>query len=164
MKAQAVALPYAGGRVEMLILLPYAPDGLPALEKAVTTENFESWGRWLRFMDGNVLLPRFKMADEFNLNDALKEMGMRRAFSRDADFGGMCAEPLLISQVIHKAFVDTNEEGTEAAAATGVPMPGGVEEPEQRFTFRADRPFLFVIRDTGSGTPLFVGRIVNPMA
>jgi serpin B len=93
-------------------------------------------------------------------------MGMRRAFSPDADFGGMCSEPLMISKVVHKAYVDTNEEGSEAAAATGVAMVRAsmpVNQPPP-FVFRADRPFLFVIRDTAANVPLFLGRVANPMA
>jgi serpin B len=163
---QAVALPYFGGRVEMMIVLPARPDGLPAVEKALTANKFKDWAARLRRSDGQVLLPRFTATDEFNLGDTLQDLGMRRAFGKEADFGGMCDEPLMIGQVVHKAFVDTNEEGTVAAAATGVTMKpmAAPPQPKQPFVFRADRPFLFVIRDTGTGTPLFVGRIANPTA
>jgi serpin B len=163
---QAVELPYAGGRMSMLVVLPAAADGLSALEKTLTADRARGWVDHLRSKFGQVLLPRFKVADEFDLGDTLQDMGMKLAFSNSADFSGISAEQLLISKVIHKAFVETNEEGTEAAAATGVAMApkAAAPEPETPFTFRADRPFLFVIRDTSSGTPVFVGRVVNPMA
>jgi serpin B len=160
---QAVDLPYAGGRMAMLVILPAAADGLPALEKRLSSERLATLVEKLRYQHGQVLLPRFKMTEEFDLSATLQDMGMKRAFSVDADFGGMCAEPLMISKVIHKAFVETNEEGSEAAAATGVTMRVATAmAPEAPFTFRADRPFLFAIRDTTTGTPLFVGRVANP--
>jgi serpin B len=91
-------------------------------------------------------------------------MGMKRAFSGDADFSGISStEHLYISDVIHKAFVDVNEEGTEAAAATGVPMRAmAVRRPTPVPVFRADHPFLFMIRDTKAGSVLFLGRLTAP--
>ena len=94
------------------------------------------------------------------LNEALQKLGMVEAFSADrADFSGMAADPLHVAAVVQKAFVDVNEVGTEAAAATGVVM-------QARSTgappFRADRPFLFLIRDVNHGTILFMGRVMNP--
>jgi serpin B len=161
---QVVTLPYSGYRVDMMIVLPAKADGLPDVEKTITADKFKEWSGKLRKSDGQVLLPRFKMTDEFDLGNALKEIGMRLPFSKQADFGAMCEEPVIIGQVVHKAYVDTNEEGTEAAAATGVKMlpMAAPPQPKQPFVFRADRPFLFVIRDTGTGTPLFVGRVANP--
>lgn len=162
---QAVDLPYAGGTVSMLVVLPATPDGLPAVEKSLSAETLRDWNGRLRQADGDVMLPRFKTTDGFDLGDTLQSMGMKLAFSDDADFGGLCDERLKIAKVVHKAFVDTNEEGTEAAAATGVGMKlAAAAAPRERFKFRADRPFLFVIRDTANNTPLFVGRVANPMA
>jgi serpin B len=163
-RVQVVTLPYSGSRVDMMIVLPAKPDGLPDVEKTLTADKLKEWAGKLRNSDGEVLLPRFKLTDEFDLGNTLKEIGMRLAFSKQADFGAMCEEPVMIGQVVHKAYVDTNEEGTEAAAATGVKMlpMAAPPQPKQPFIFRADRPFLFVIRDTGTGTPLFVGRIANP--
>jgi serpin B len=160
---QAVDVPYVGGKIAMLVVLP-AAGGLPAVEKALTVDKLTAWTSRLKFADGDVLLPRFKTTDKFELGDTLQAMGMRLAFSDSADFSGMCSEPLQISSVVHKAFVDTNEEGSEAAAATGIAMRAtAARVPQERFTFRADRPFLFVIRDVTAGTPLFVGRIANPL-
>jgi serpin B len=157
---QAVDLPYAGNRLSMLVILPAAPDA----EKDVNAANLRDWVAKLAVKPGEVLLPRFKVTDEFELSETLKAMGIKRAFSASADFSGMCAEPTMISKVVHKAYVDTNEEGSEAAAATGVAMVrASMPLKQEPFTFRADRPFLFVIRDTATNTPLFVGRIANPV-
>jgi serpin B len=160
---QAVDLPYAGNHISMLVILPAAAEGLPALEKDLTADRIHGWVGKLTSKPGEVLLPRFKTTDEFDLTATLQEMGMKRAFTPTADFSGMSPEPLLISKVVHKAFVETNEEGSEAAAATGAAMRlAAAPAPQEPFTFRADRPFLFAIRDTSTGAPLFVGRVANP--
>src|SRR4029453_17543416 len=103
---------------------------------------------------------------EFQLKEALSALGMSLAFApRKADFSGIAtAEPLWLSAVIHKAYVDVNEKGTEAAAATGVMMRTMSARVEPLAVFRADHPFFFVIRDNGTGSLLFAGRLVNPQA
>jgi serpin B len=115
----------------------------------------------------DVSMPKFKFTAQFELNKVLKEMGMRRAFAADeADFSGMATrEKLFISDVIHKAFVAVDEKGTEAAAATAVliaPTASAMPLPRPSATFRADHPFLFLIRDNRTGSILFMGRVVNP--
>jgi serpin B len=111
-------------------------------------------------------LPRFKTEKSFTLNEPLKALGMRAAFEK-ADFSGMHTggEQLDITAVIHKAFVDVNEEGTEAAGATGVVvgLTSAAPPPAPKY-FRADRPFLFLIRDHKTGSVLFLGRVENPRA
>ena len=113
-----------------------------------------------------VYLPKFKLESQYSLKDVLSSMGMPTAFSGAADFSGMDGgQDLYISDVYHKAYIEVNEEGTEAAAATGVVMnwaavAPGSEEPVP--VFRADHPFLFLIQDNDTGTILFAGRIVNP--
>ncbi|HEX4590335.1 MAG TPA: serpin family protein, partial [Gemmataceae bacterium] len=155
--------PYAGNRVAMMVMLPAGE--LSPVEKTLTADRLNGWNAQMASRPGEVLLPRFKTTDEFDLGDTLQAMGIRRAFTPDADFRGMCPEPLMISKVIHKAYVETNEEGSEAAAATGVTMKrASMPVPQPPFIFRADRPFLFVIRDTATNAPLFVGRIMNPAA
>lgn len=154
---KALELPYAGQEVSMVIFLPYRVDGLPEFEKSLTKENV---AKWLAEMQKTPLLavaiPRFKMTCEFELEDSLMEMGMVSAFGESADFSGMSGgKGLYILDVILKAFVDVNEEGTEAAAATAVSVKNG-------YIFHADHPFLFLIRDNRTGAILFLGRLVDP--
>jgi serpin B len=108
----------------------------------------------------NVFLPRFKFETKYFMKDDLMEMGMPTAFSSSADFSGIVeAGGLFIDKVIHQAFIEVNEEGTEAAAATGVSM---IESAPIVETFRADHPFIFLIRDRITGTILFMGRVMDP--
>ena len=158
---QALELPYQGDRLSMVVLLPKAKDGLGALEAALSADKVSEWVSKLSRREVRVALPRFKTTAEFSLGDTLVAMGMTDAFGGDADFSGMTgAKDLFISAVVHKAFVDVNEEGTEAAAATAVVVRAlnGGGPPE----FRADHPFLFLIRDTKTGAILFLGRIADP--
>jgi serpin B len=161
---QALEIPYAGADLSMVVLLPKKSDGLPDLEKAVTLDKLTLLISKLRVREVDVYLPKFKMETSFSLKATLQAMGMKRAFSGDADFSGISStEHLYISDVIHKAFVDVNEEGTEAAAATGVPMRAmAVRRPTPVPVFRADHPFLFMIRDTKAGSVLFLGRLTAP--
>jgi serpin B len=161
---QALELPYAKGELSMIILLPKEMGGLGALEKSLTLKDLSQWLGVLGKREVVVSIPKFKLTSKFSLASVLKAMGMTDAFSRSADFSGMDGKrDLFISAVIHKAYVDVNEEGTEAAAATAVTMkltsigPGG--RPP---VFRADHPFLFLIRDNQSGSILFLGRVMNP--
>jgi serpin B len=163
---QVLEMPYAKGELSMIVLLPKEIEGLADLEKKVTQENIEQWTKGLRRQKVIVYLPRFKMDSQFSLKDTLQAMGMTLAFDdRKANFSRMSrGEGLYISAVVHKAFVDVNEEGTEAAAATGVIMAPLSEpiRPEQPPVFRADHPFVFLIRDNQTGSILFMGRVVNP--
>jgi serpin B len=162
---QALELPYAGNELSMIVLLPRKLDGLAALEKTMTADRFATLARQLKPAQVDLFLPRFKMTKDFSLGTTLAAMGMPSAFSPErADFSGMTSEEkLFISHVIHKAFVDVNEEGTEAAAATAVILARPAAAPVHDFqTFRADHPFLFLIRDNQSGSILFLGRVSNP--
>ncbi len=161
---QALELPYEGNDLSMVIVLPREADGLAALEARLSAENLESWLAGLRRRKVRVALPRFTMTSSFRLEEALKSLGMTDAFSGRADFSGMNGTGgLFISAVIHKAFVDVNEEGTEAAAATAVVMMKSAA-PRRPVVFQADPPFLFLIRDNRSGSILFIGRLANPKA
>jgi serine protease inhibitor len=161
---QVLELPYAGHDLSMIVLLPDERDGIAALEDALTVENLTSWIDNLRPMEVEVHLPRFKLSCQFGLGNMLKAMGMVDAFDYAADFSGMDGtKSLYISAIIHQASVDVNEEGTEAAAATAVvmklkalPLPPPV--------FRADHPFMFLIRENQTGSILFIGRMANPQA
>ncbi|MBM3982451.1 MAG: serpin family protein [Planctomycetes bacterium] len=161
---QVLDLPYVGKRLSMTVILPRKPDGLPAVEKALTGDKLGTALKELHYeKDVRVHLPKFKVTKTFALNEPLKALGMKAAFD-GADFSGMAtAEPLSISSVLHKAFVDVNEEGTEAAAATGVVVgTTSVQVPRPPKEFRADRPFLYLIRDHSTGSVLFMGRLSEP--
>jgi serpin B len=112
-----------------------------------------------------VYLPKFKTTSQFEMSSTLNAMGMESAFDpASADFSGMTGgKDLFISAVIHQAFVDVNEEGMEAAAGTIMQYAAGIEEPKEPPVFRADHPFLFLIRDNRTDAILFFGRITNPM-
>jgi serine protease inhibitor len=154
-------LPYRGGDLSMVILLPNEQD-LFGLEQALTPENLKAWTDGLRKREVEVYLPRFTMTYECQLSQTLAAMGMPEAFSSMADFSGMTGgKDLFISDVIHKAFVEVNEEGTEAAAATGVAMKL-TAMPLPPPVFRVDRPFVFAIMDNGTGSILFIGRVTDP--
>lgn len=162
---QALQMPYTGDDLSMVVLLPKKVDGLADFEKTLTPAKLADWLPKLREQTVVVSLPKFKMTSEFTLNDQLSAMGMPLAFDEDkADFKGIADvsnENLHISKVIHKAFVDVNEEGTEAAAATAVIIAAPTSAPIQ-IAFRADHPFVFLIRDNRSGSILFLGRLANP--
>src|SRR5262245_48176460 len=158
-------LPYKGDDVSMVVLLPDAVDGLPKLESKLTLDNVTRWTSGLRRQDVLVYLPRFSVESSFGLAPTLSSMGMTLPFSDRADFSGMNGKrDLSISAVVHKARVDVDEQGTEAAAATGVVVGVTAARPQQPPTFRADHPFLFLIRHNPTGTILFMGRVVDPKA
>jgi len=161
---QVLELPYAGNQLSMLVLLSKDKAGLAGLEKAITVENIAKWSAALRKQEVIVSLPKFKMTSQFTLNKALVEMGMTDAFSNKADFSGMDGtKDLFISAAIHEAFVELNEEGTEAAAATAVVAELKCEVKETPpVIFRADHPFVFLIRENKTGSILFIGRVVDP--
>ena len=162
---QGLELPYVDRELSMIILLPKEPDGLSKLEEALTAENLSQWLARLNSREVVVSVPKFKVTTQFSLASVLKSMGMTDAFSDGADFSGMDGKKdLFISAVIHKAYVDVNEEGTEAAAATGVTLKLTSFGPSETPVFRADHPFLFLIRDNKSGGILFIGRVMNPEA
>jgi len=151
---QALELPYKGDQLSMLILLPKPSSNLQKLEKEITPKQISQ----LAFQSEQTMisLPRFKLETSFQLSQTLNKMGMPLAFSDKADFSGMDTQnPLFISEVLHKAFVEVNETGTEAAAATAVLM----QRTCLPSFFRVNRPFLFLIRENSTGTILFMGRV-----
>jgi serine protease inhibitor len=159
------AAPAGPSTLSMVIVLPKKVDGLAEIAKQATAENLTKWATGLKRQVVQVYLPRFTMTSEFELSEQLQAMGMKDAFSRSADFSGISASAggkLFISKVIHKAFVDVNEEGTEAAAATAVVMVRSMAMPGGRVEFRADHPFLFMIRHEPTGSILFMGQVNNP--
>jgi len=163
---QGLELPYQGGSLSLVILLPGKPDGLGALEKGLSESSLREWLGHLAPAKVTVSLPRFKAESQFQLGNALQAMGMRDAFSQsDADFSGMDGRrDLYIGAAIHKAFVEVNEEGTQAAAATAVVVNRMLAVRHRSVDFRADHPFLFLIRNRATGTILFIGRLTDPAA
>jgi len=164
-KFQAVSLPYGKGGVRLYLFLPDQGSSLDEFLKGLSFQKWEEWINNFNNTPGDVKLPRFKLDYEKTLNDALKSVGMEVAFNpREADFSGIRPErDLYISEVKHKAVVEVNEEGTEAAAATSVGISvTSVQEPRERFTFVADRPFLMAIRDSQTGAILFMGAVMEP--
>ncbi len=158
---QVLEMPYVNDELSMVILLPKKTDGIGDVERELARGHLEGWLDRLHKVDVKVFLPKFKMTSEFELADVLASMGMPDAFSGKADFSGMTgSRDLFISAVVHKAYVDVNEEGTEAAAATGVVMTLTAITPVP--VFRADHPFVFIIRDNQTGSILFMGRLENP--
>jgi len=162
---QALELPYKSNELSMIVFLPSEISGLPALEQSLTTTNTQRWLSQLAPVPKVIVsMPKFKMTQQIELGKTLSAMGMPQAFGEGADFSGMTGKPdFAISAVIHKAYIDVNEEGTEAAAATGVTMFAAVARaPEPSVIFRADHPFVFVLRDNRSGGILFMGRMADP--
>lgn len=160
---QLLEMPYKGDDLSMLVVLPKKADGLAAVEKNLTAGNVEKWTTGMRKQEVKTYLPRFKLTEEFQLNSTLADLGMPSAFvPGEANFSGMNGrKDLFISAAVHKAFVDVNEEGTEAAAATGI-VVGVLSAPLEPKVFKADHPFIFMIRDNRTSSILFMGRVVNP--
>lgn len=162
---QILELPYRGREISMVVVLPKRVDGLEALEGQLTIENVDRWTGSFRSRKVHVFLPKFKMTSQFSLKKVLSAMGMPTPFTEAADFSKMAGgESLMISEVVHKAFVDVNEKGTEAAAATAVIVAptSAPFQPEPPAIFRADHPFVFLLQDNRSKAILFVGRVSNP--
>lgn len=169
---QMVELPYNGDRITMLVLLPRRADGLDKLSSLLSSERLRQWDKSLAQREFRIKLPRFKLETEYSLKDPLMRLGMVRAFDGRpgvANFSGLCdsRDPdhqLFISAVLHKAFVEVNEKGTEAAAATVVMMEATGAPLRRPFvpSFIADHPFLFLIRDKQSGAILFIGKVEVP--
>jgi serpin B len=168
---QVLRLPYSGEDTSMYVLLPRTADGLPALEQQLTAQNLSNWtlGPGKEALEEvRVWLPKFKFTVPTELAGVLGKMGMSEAFNvQRANFRGISDHPegLYITRVIHKAFVELDEVGTEAAAATAVvglagAIPNG--PVKQVREFRADHPFVFVIKHEPTGAALFVGRVLNP--
>jgi serpin B len=159
---QVVELPYVGDKVSMLLLVPDTGK-FDTFEAGLNTAQIEAILKDLNPKMVALKLPKFQFEASFGLVETLSKMGMRDAFDPQlADFSGMDgSHNLNISNVLHKAFVAVDEEGTEAAAATAV-IVGETAMPVMDVELIVDRPFIFIIRDKPSGTVLFVGRVLNP--
>ena len=158
---QILEMPYAGEDLSMLILLPF-DDDIEALENSFTIEKLTEWKKSLRKRRVKIYIPKFKFETKYFMKNTLSDLGMPTAFTNSADFSGMTGtKDLKIDKVIHQAFIEVNEEGTEAAAATGVTMMKHSKPPPTPI-FKADHPFIFIIQHNETGNILFMGRVSNP--
>jgi serpin B len=161
-----VRLPYKAGELAMLILVPDAIDGAGKLEKSLNSENLSKWITASKRKRVEIMLPKFKISSSFKLKEYMIKCGIKSAFDMRADFTGVAdmtkagEMDLVISGIYHKTFIDVNEKGTEASAGTGVLMvPKNGDAPKE---VKIDRPFIFLIRDSKTGSILFMGRVTNP--
>lgn len=155
-------LPYEGDEISLLVFLPAEADGLDALELALTPSEIDGWVSSMDDGDVAITLPRFSMRSRFDLADTFSELGMPSAFDeQQADFSNMTEDAsLYISKIIHEAVIELDEQGTTAAAFTGVVMT--VSSFQETPEFTADHPFVFAIRDDLTGAILFMGRLADP--
>ncbi len=163
---QILEMDYLGNDLSMLVILPKDGHNIDNVGSTINMEKLNKWKSNIKYERVAVAFPKFKFEIKYFMKGTLSDMGMPSAFSMaDADFSGMTGtRDLFISAVIHQAFVDVNEEGTEAAAATAVVMrtttaPGKIEQPK---IFNADHPFIFIIQDKKTGNILFLGRVTDP--
>lgn len=163
---EAVCLPYAGGGVEMLVLLPEKGVDFASFEKELSLKKLRALQAAFKDEVVDLALPKFELESTADLTNPLQAMGMKKAFSWQADFSGISRDiPLSISQVFQKANITVDEEETEAAAATAVVMErSSMLPPRPTVSFRADRPFFFVIRHRKTNLVLFLGRVEKPIA
>jgi serpin B len=161
---QAVSLPYGKERLSLYVFLPRKNTSLDAFQQQLAIENWQQWMSQFKIRNGSIQLPRFKLEYDIQLNTALKALGMEEAFDDSrANFSNMTSASVKIDEVKHKTFVEVNEEGTEAAAATSVRATlTSARMPEAPFQMVVDRPFFCAIRDNQTGTVLFMGSIVEP--
>ena len=163
---QMLGMFYKEKRIAMIILLPRSINDQEEIEVSLTREKMDLLIQQLQKQMVKVFVPRFEIIEQINVEEILKRLGMIDAFDRiKADFSGMTEkEGLQIDSIVHKAFVEVNEEGTEAAAATAMTFIGmGLPKKQKPIPiFRADHPFIFFIRDLKTKSILFMGRVMNP--
>ena len=160
---QAIRLPYRDEQFSMTIILPRTPEGWKMISRVIDLQRLDKVETHFNPAEVSVSLPKFKSEMELNLRRELIKMGMDLPFGRDADFSGMTGDKnLFIDEVIHKAFIEVSESGTEAAAATGAVMSLKSALREEPLRFNADHPFLYCIRDRRTGSIIFLGRLVRP--
>jgi serpin B len=158
---QILEMCYSGEKMSMLVLLPKG-DSTSEIEKSLGPQKLSEWKSKLQKQRVDVYFPKFTLNTKYFLEENLSRMGMPSAFTSAADFSGIDGQKdLLISHVIHQAYVSVDEKGTEAAAATGVSFEKGAIEPTVP-TFNADHPFIFMIQDRETGNILFMGKLVDP--
>jgi serpin B len=160
---QILEMPYLGHDISMLVLLPKDRNGLKSIEESFNSDYLNELKDMMEIQPLTVHIPKFRFETDYDLVPLLKEVGVRDAFDENnADFAGMTDDQVFLSKAVHKAFVDVNEEGTEAAAVTAAVAQLTSGPPEPRYRFIADHPFIFLIQDNETGNILFLGRVVDP--
>lgn len=165
LSSQLLELPFLGDEIAMYVFLPNETDGLQNFQNLLNVDSFEEAIKNLNETLVRVSLPRFKLQTAYSLKEHLETMGVKRAFTHQADLSGIDGTKFLhVSGAFHKAVVEVNEEGSEAAAATGIAIEArglfGRYRNVPQFT--ADHPFAFFIRDKRSGIILFAGYLNKP--
>lgn len=155
-------LPYGQGNFVMDVILPDAIDGISTILPSITESNLNNWISNANVAEVDLYFPKFSYGYKKTLNDILADMGMGIAFTEFADFNNIANASLLIDEVIHQTFIETNEEGTEAAAATVVTFATTSVQPTTPFLFNADHPFLYLIREVSTNSVIFMGIVNNP--
>ena len=160
---QALELNYLGGDIAMIVLLPKERDGLGSIEQSMSKEELDSIRDSMTRQPLTVQIPRFEFETQYNLVEPLQSLGLEDAFDREnADFQGITDEQVYLEKAAHKAFVNVNEEGTEAAAITALVMRATSGPPEPVAEFIADHPFMFIIQEKETEEILFIGRVMDP--
>ncbi len=165
---EMLQIPYRYYDASLLIILPDEPDGLAAVESELSAQKLSFWLEYEQQFYVTMSIPAFLTGSDLNLTTALQSLGMKRAFTPyQADLSLIAddkASPLYLGDVVHKAYINVSEKGTEAVAAAAVSTAGagGIEPPMEDVTFVADHPFIYLIRANGSGDILFMGRVENP--
>jgi serpin B len=161
---EIIDIPYENKDISLLIMLPKTYKKLKKVEKQLNYEYYQNYLNQKSLKRIQLSLPKFNTESEFDLNESLNKLGIKEAFTMNADFSGITEnEKLYISKVVHKANIELDEEGTEAAAATAVVMRKTTAMPiEDVVIFKADRPFIYMIRDQKTNTIYFIGKILNP--
>ncbi len=159
---QILQVPYTGEHFSMVFCLPKNSRELAAIEKSLSFRKIEKWSQSIKLRKVMVSLPRFRLVSELELNAPLGRLGLKQSFSDSADFSGITPEkPFYIKAALHKAYVDVDEEGTEAAASTVIIFDES-SVADNPIIFNANHPFLFLIRDNHTGLILFIGRVADP--
>ncbi|MCL6574388.1 MAG: serine protease, partial [Bacillus sp. (in: Bacteria)] len=161
---QAVSLPYGDGEMSMNVFLPKETSSLDDFKKTLTNDNWKKWSSEFHEKEGTIMLPKFQLEYEVLLNEPLKKLGMMTAFAKGANFTKMIKEPdpLWISKVKQKTFIDVSEKGTEAAAVTSIEVVTESVNLDGPFHMEVNRPFFISITDDETGMVLFIGSISNP--
>src|SRR5699024_6269181 len=161
---QAVSLPYGEEEMSMKVFLPKKNSSLKEFEEMLSSKNWKVWNSEFQTKKGTIILPKFQIDYETSLNKTLQQLGMESAFNKDANFSRMIQgnDPVWIGQVKQKTYIDVNEEGTEASAATSTEMETTSAPVNKPFQMKVNRPFFIAITDDETGAILFIGSIYQP--